>query len=341
MATFSPLTYKTYSMIESNYSSRNGAKVSRLIIHHTTGGTLAYLLDLFRQSKKHNRSASVTYILDREGRLHGLVPEEYRPWTSGGAAADNPSITVETMTFASDGYAVTPAQLETLARLAADLSNRYGWGPLNRQNVRGHREFASTSCPGPYLWPRLDSIVARANEIRAGKSTTPAPKPPVTPTTPGPAGTVYEVTAAALNVRSGPGTNHATVGTALPKGTRWTATGKTSGAWIEGRTPWMVQNKATPRWVHSAHLKVVSKPAPPAPKPAPPAPPTYTTTATALNVRTGPGTNYKTYGSALPKGTKWYGTGKTSGSWVEGRTPWMRTNKVAAQWVHGDHISKV
>ncbi len=88
-------------------------------------------------------------------------------------AADGSSITVETV-IAPQGQA-TSTQMETLPRLAADLSNRYGWGPLNRQNIRGHREFANTDCPGPYLWPRLNQIIDRANQIRSGAAQVPAP----------------------------------------------------------------------------------------------------------------------------------------------------------------------
>lgn len=170
--TFSPLVVRTYPMIEPNYSPRPGP-ITRLIVHYTTGGTEDYLIDLFRQSKKHGREASVTYLLNRAGHLIGLVPEEYRPWTSGGMAADGPAVTVETMTFPESGQAATPEQMETLARLAADLSDRYGWGALTRDNVRGHREFSSTDCPGPWIWPRMDQIITRANAIRTEETPMP------------------------------------------------------------------------------------------------------------------------------------------------------------------------
>lgn len=169
--TFSPLVSRTYTMLEPNYSTRPG-KVTRLIVHHTTGGTETYLIDLFRQSKEHGRSASVNYLLTRDGRLIGLLSEKYRPWTSGSATADNPSVTVEVMTFAKDGYTATEAQLRMLARLTADLADRHGWGgTITRNHVRGHREFASTSCPGDWLWARRDQIIADANTIRAKKET--------------------------------------------------------------------------------------------------------------------------------------------------------------------------
>lgn len=171
--TFSPLCAR--SVPTKNYSSRQGNKVRRLIIHYTAGGTDESNVRLLSRSQDYGRQASCTYVLQRNGALVGIVPEEYRPWTSGSFSADATAVTVETV-IAPKGQA-TAAQMETLAKLAADLSNRYGWGPLNRTNVRGHREFAATDCPGPYLWPRMNQIVERANQIRGGATPTPQPTP--------------------------------------------------------------------------------------------------------------------------------------------------------------------
>lgn len=171
--TFSPLCKHTVST--KNYSSRSGNQITRLIIHYTAGGTDESNVRLLSRSHEYGRDVSCTYVLRRDGSLVGIVPEEYRPWTSGSFSADAPSVTVETV-ISPKGQA-TAAQMETLARLAADLSNRYGWGALNRSNIRGHREFAATDCPGPYLWPRMDQIVTRANQLRTGNKPTPAHAP--------------------------------------------------------------------------------------------------------------------------------------------------------------------
>lgn len=171
--TFSPLS--TRSVSTRKYSSRRGKRVSKLIIHHTAGGTNAGNVALLSTGA---RKVSATYCLETTGRLTGIVPEQFRPWTSGSFRADGDAVTVETVNSggASKGWPVTSAQLEMLAQLAADLCRRYKWGKLDRSRVRGHREFASTACPGPYLYPRLDQIIRRANEIlgQAPKPVTPA-----------------------------------------------------------------------------------------------------------------------------------------------------------------------
>lgn len=63
----------------------------------------------------------------------------------------------------------------------------------------------------------------------------------------------YKITGApSLNVRTGPGTQHPILGTA-PKGTTITATGKTTGGWIEGSTPYMLTQGQT-GWLSGAEL---------------------------------------------------------------------------------------
>lgn len=161
--TVSTLTARTVPHHEKR-STRGGTPVSYMIVHHwagTSGGDARLV----------NPSADVSanYILYSSGELVGQVPEEYRAWTSGSPAADNPAITIETQNSAAGGdWPVSDEALEKLAQLAADLCERYGWGTLDRSRVRGHREFAQTACPGPYLFARLDWIVERGNEIIGG-----------------------------------------------------------------------------------------------------------------------------------------------------------------------------
>lgn len=172
--TFSALASGT-APAHGKYSSRYGNIPQYMIVHQwagTTGGD-GRLVDP-------NQVVSCTYILYTTGALIGQVPEEYRPWTSGSPAADNPAITVETQNTggrfpgADDNdyrsWPVSDKALEMLAQLAADLCRRYGWGKLDRTRVRGHREFDSTACPGGYLWARLDWIIKRGNQILAGDS---------------------------------------------------------------------------------------------------------------------------------------------------------------------------
>src|SRR5450830_488497 len=121
------------------YNARPG-KVTRVIQHHwagTTGG--------IERLSNPTQKALATYLVLSDGRILGQVPEEFRPWTSGGATADNPSITIECQnsTGAPD-YKVSDAAFNSIVRLLADIATRHGFGSLTPTNYRGHREFAAT-----------------------------------------------------------------------------------------------------------------------------------------------------------------------------------------------------
>lgn len=159
--TWSPLMSR--SVYTSKFSSRQGNTIERLIPHHTGGGSNVGALDFLANSEK---KVSATYVLLTTGELVGLVPEEFRPWTTGWTA-DKCAITVETVNSSgAPDWRVTDAQIDMLTLLAADIAKRYGWEKLNRsQRIRGHRQYADTLCPGPYLWGKFDTIVKGANTL--------------------------------------------------------------------------------------------------------------------------------------------------------------------------------
>lgn len=170
--TFSPLTSRTVPH-HNKFASRQGRPVTRMIIHHwagTVGGDSRLV--------NPNADVSANYILYSDGTLVGQVPEEYRAWTSGSWEADSYSITVEVQNSAAGGeWPVSDRAIAKLIDLIADVARRYRWGSVNRDRVRGHREFAATACPGPYLWNRLSAIATQANtKLNGGGNNPPAVK---------------------------------------------------------------------------------------------------------------------------------------------------------------------
>lgn len=116
--------------------------------------------------------------------------------------------------------------------------------------------------------------------------------------------TVKVVNASALNVRSGPSTAYAKVGTVY-LGKMFAVVSKASNGWYE------INYNNRSGWVSGSYVKVVA-PTAPAPAPAPaPEPVTegvsYTlvkvVNATSLNVRSGPSTAYSIIGSVLKDST--------------------------------------
>ena len=170
--THSPLIKRTLPY-HKKYDSRRGRTPTRFIIHHWAGtaGGDSHL-------SNPNVKASANYLIYTDGTIVGQVPEEYRAWTSGSWEADSTSITVEMQNeTGAPGWKVSDKAIAALVSLIADVATRYKWGGVGAANVRGHREFQSTACPGPYLWPRLGDIRTRANALVKGGGTSPAPAP--------------------------------------------------------------------------------------------------------------------------------------------------------------------
>lgn len=151
------------------YSSRLGQKIEYFILHHTAGGTLESVTRELAVNPK--RSASCTYLLDTDGKYRGIVPEEYRPWTSGNGDYDRRAITQETInTKGAPEWEVSDEQVEATAVMLADVAKRHGWPRITvrgKYGIWGHRDVpgAATACPGPFLYPRLEKIAERAREI--------------------------------------------------------------------------------------------------------------------------------------------------------------------------------
>ncbi|MCL2212235.1 MAG: SH3 domain-containing protein [Oscillospiraceae bacterium] len=130
----------------------------------------------------------------------------------------------------------------------------------------------------------------------------PVELPPVEPPPPPPAFEQFSgrVTATSLNVRTGPNTSFARVGT-LPRNSTVTVVGQ-SGVWFQ------IIFNGDVRYVHSNYIQRTDGTTPgldPAPQIPPPPPPfehfSARVTSVTLNVRSGPGTNHTNVGT-LPRG---------------------------------------
>lgn len=147
------------------YSKRTG-KVDRIIIHHCASTSLFAVLDMMKYG---TREVSANYVIGNDGEIIGVVPEEYRAWTSGSASWDGRAITVEIVNeTGAPGWRVSDKAMAAVSRLLADISTRYGF-ELNRDTVITHQELYTihgasyaTACPGPYLQPRIDDLITAA-----------------------------------------------------------------------------------------------------------------------------------------------------------------------------------
>ncbi|MDM8149904.1 SH3 domain-containing protein [Priestia megaterium] len=136
--------------------------------------------------------------------------------------------------------------------------------------------------------------------------------------TPSAESTTYTVMASKLNVRSGAGTNYASIGS-VTKGQKLSVVSK-SGSWYK------INYNGRTGYVSSDYVQASGTATPSAEST------TYTVTASKLNVRSGAGTNYASIGS-VTKGQKLAVVSK-SGDWYKinynGRTGYVSSDYVQA-----------
>lgn len=177
--TFSALTNRT-SGNAGQFSSRGGRKVRGWIIHHAATTSLNGVLSMMSTG---SRSVSANYVLGN-GEIIGVVPEEWRAWTSSSPNGDGENLTVEIVNNkvgATDmTWTIGEAEYANMAKLIADSATRYGF-PINRGTIIGHREVVgkygqgySTACPSGI---DLDRLVRMAQAEQAGQRPSPPPHP--------------------------------------------------------------------------------------------------------------------------------------------------------------------
>ena len=173
------MTYSTRvnrTLYTDKSQDRGGYTVQRVIVHNWAGLTGGIERLVYSDDE-----ASANYIGLSDGSMIGSVPEERRAWTSGSYDVDASSITVEIQnTTMAPNWQVSEESINALIELIADIARRYGWGSVDRSRVRGHREFAATECPGPFLYGRLEEIATRANALLKSGSHISAPTGPST-----------------------------------------------------------------------------------------------------------------------------------------------------------------
>jgi SH3-like domain-containing protein len=297
-----------YTKISPNSTNPRRKKIKKITIHHMAGPlSVETCGNIFARPE---RKASSNYAVGVDGRIAMYVEEKNRAWTSSSSANDDEAITIEVANSAVGGnWPVSDKVLARTIDLCVDICKRNAIDKLvytgdKSGNLTRHDMFANTICPGPYLGGKFPYIVAEVNK-RLGAQT------------PTPSSFLVKVTADALNIRSGPGVANRIIGTIKDKGT-YTI--------VDTKDDWG-KLKSSIGWIHLGYTKRLN-PASPAPAPAP-----YLVrvTASKLNIRGGPGTNYKIQGAITDKGT--YTIVDTQGRWGK--------LKSGAGWIYLNYTKKI
>ena len=334
--TNSPLV--SYTRLSPNHSGQRNHVIDTITIHCVVGQCSVETLGaVFAPT---SRQASSNYGVGYDGKIGMYVEEKNRSWCTSSAANDHRAITIEVASDTTEPYAVRDKAFAALIDLVTDICKRNNIKKLvwsdnksdrvnhkNGCNMTVHRDYANKSCPGKYLYDRHDEIIAEVNK-RLGVS---APKPQAPAPTTTSAVKKNDVVSIAKDATYYDGVK------AVP-------------AWVKNKT-WIVKEVKGDRAVidksvdgknsicsaiNTKYLTVAKTTATTPPKAETFKPYLVKITASVLNIRKGPGTNYGTNGAIKNKGVYTIvdeATGK-------GATKWGKL-KSGAGWISLDYAKKM
>jgi len=156
-----------------DFTPGRGGKTLQYIVMHW--GVVTNLQQIDNEVANPNRQMSYTYALDKDV-VHQYVKEEDTAWHAGVFDINQRSIGI--CIAAGPNYPYADQDYETAAKLIANIFQRRGV-----LEIKAHRDFKPTECPGNLDFGRLR---ARVNEILNPAPTPPPTPDPVPPTPPAP-----------------------------------------------------------------------------------------------------------------------------------------------------------
>ncbi len=124
-----------------------------------------------------SRQASCNYGIGTDGDVSLIVEEKNRSWCSSSSANDQRAVTIECASDKTEPYAMNSEVYAKLIDLCIDICKRNGKKKLlwfddkdkslnyNPQSdemiITVHRWFANKSCPGNWLYARLDDLASQ------------------------------------------------------------------------------------------------------------------------------------------------------------------------------------
>ena len=169
----------TYTKLSPNCYKPRKYPISRFTIHHMAWVqcTSKKCADSFANSA---RQASATYCIGYDGDISQCVDEKNAPWTSSNFDNDNRAITFEVAnSTGAPNWKVSDKSYKALINLMVDCCKRNGKTKViwlgdkekslaytpksNEMLMTVHKWFSATSCPGPYLYSKMDDIAKEVN----------------------------------------------------------------------------------------------------------------------------------------------------------------------------------
>lgn len=245
-----------------NHSGKRTKSISRISPHCVVGQLSYGTIGSIFASK--SRPASCNYGIDKNGEVILIVEEKNRSWCTSSNDNDQRAVTIEIASDTKHPYAMNKKAYEKFIELCVDICKRNGKTKLlwfgNKDKTLNykpkvdemvltvHRWFANKSCPGDWLYSRLDDVAKEVTE-RLGTKTTTAKEETAKKET----FKSYKVkiTAKTLNVRAGAGTKHKVV-TTVKKNEVYTIVEEK----MNGKTKWL-KLKSGAGWISANYTKKV------------------------------------------------------------------------------------
>lgn len=147
-----------YNFTHKKWSDRKGTKITRIIPHHMAGNlTLAQ----FNNIMASGRQMSPTVAVFSDGTVCAYVPEEKRPWTTGGWDADKCALTLEIANDQIGGdWHISDKAYKKAVQIMAEWCKRYDIDPVYTYRGKGinmHCDWAATECPATYMKNKIKS----------------------------------------------------------------------------------------------------------------------------------------------------------------------------------------
>lgn len=298
----SPLVH--YTRISPNSSNPRNKPITKITIHHVAGNlTVEQVGNIFAPLA---RRASSNYGVDGRGRIGMYVEEKNRSWCTSNRENDHQAITIEVSNSGGGpNWPVSDVALAKTVDLCVDICKRNGIKELSytgdkHGNLTRHNMFAATACPGPYLQSKFPYIAAEVNRRLNVKVV-----PPI------PSGDFYTV---------------------VKGDSFWKIAGKVYGDPMRYKELIALNPDVNPDTLQVGqriHISEGTTELAPE-KPVGTAPYMVRVTATALNIRSGPGTQYKITGTIRDQGA--YTIVKTSSKWG---------NLKSGGWIHLDYTRRI
>jgi len=162
-----------------NFSSREGAKISSIIVHYTVVGDVGGVIRHFQNPApegKRDNAVSAHYIIDKNGDIYQMVNDGDKAWHAVQANAS--SIGIEHV--AEPGDQLTQEQERSSVALIRWLMSEY---KIPKESIKAHKQILATKCPGNLFGddeddgdlPRFKAWVGRHFSIPANPRTPGSP----------------------------------------------------------------------------------------------------------------------------------------------------------------------